>query len=438
MAPDDSPTTEAIEPVGFHTLVRRFRLTVLEGPDAGATFVSQGGRTVIGTHASASFVLHDAAMSGLHCEVLVEEGIALLRDLGSTNGTRVDNVRVLAAQLDGGAVISLGRTRLRFELGQENIKIALSERERFGLLVGRSAAMRALFAVLERAATSDVSVLLLGETGTGKGLAAESLHKASARKDGPLVVVDCASIPPGLVESELFGHEKGAFTGAIKSHAGAFEAADGGTLFLDEVGELPAELQPKLLRAVEGRQVQRIGGDKPRSVDIRLIAATNRNLAAEVNAGRFRPDLYFRLAVLEVSMPSLRDRLDDLPLLVDEIFEQLGARPEQVARLRGAQLLATLRAHGWPGNLRELRNYLELCLAFDEPAPMRSHTDHAPPPIDVTQPIGVARERWLRYMERRYLEEMLRRHGDNVSAAARAAGVNRMHFYRLMIRNGLR
>jgi transcriptional regulator with PAS, ATPase and Fis domain len=438
MEPVDSPTTEALEPAGFHTLVRKFRLTALEGPDHGLEYCSQGARTIIGTHPSAQLVLRDPTLSRLHCEILVDEGRALLRDLGSRNGTLIDGTSVLAAHLGQGSVITLGRTRLRFELWGEHIKIPLSEKERFGLVVGRSAAMRAVFVVLERAALSDVNVLLLGETGTGKGLAAESLHSESQRRDGPLVTVDCAAIPAGLLESELFGHERGAFTSADRKHVGAFEAAHGGTLFLDEIGELSCELQPKLLRAIEAREIYRVGGEKPIQIDIRIVAATNRNLPAEVNAGRFRSDLFYRLAVLEILLPPLRQRFEDLPLVVDEILAGLDAGNQPAAAtLRAPRFLAELRSHSWPGNLRELKNYLECCLALEEPAPLR-HRDASTPTIDPTQPLRVVRDQWIRYVERRYLEELLREHGDNVSAAARAAGLSRIHLHRILSRIGLR
>jgi DNA-binding NtrC family response regulator len=432
-------TTEALEPAGFHTLVRQFRLTVVEGVDAGTVFVSSSDRTVVGTHPSVELVLRDTTLSRFHCEIVVDEGRATVRDLASRNGTLVDGTSVLAAHLSQGAILTLGRTRLRFELGDAHVKIPLSEKERFGRLVGRSAVMRAAFALLERAAQTDSTVLITGETGTGKGAAAESLHRESARRDRPFVAVDCASIPAGLLESELFGHTRGAFTGAHRDHVGAFEAAHGGTLFLDEIGELAPDVQPKLLRAIEDGQIQRVGAEQPISVDVRLVAATNRNLPAEVNQGRFRSDLYYRLAVLELTLPPLRQRLDDLPLLVDELLTTLDAvgQPAEAA-LKSARFLGELRRHSWPGNLRELRNYLECCLVFEEPRPIGHAPDLAAPAIDASLPIKAVRERWLDFVERRYLEDLLARHQDNVSAAARAAGVTRIHLHRLLSRHGLR
>jgi len=434
-------TTEVVRSEGReHALVRRFRLLVVAGPDTGINCTSVGERAVVGTHESADLVLHDRTVSRFHCEITLADGRAVIRDLGSRNGTLVDGVSVVQAHLRSGTTLTLGRTQIRFDLGTDHVKIPLSEREEFGLMVGRSLAMRASFALLERAAQSDATVLLEGETGTGKEAAAESIHRESRRVDGPFVVVDCGAIPPDLLESELFGHERGAFTGAVTAREGAFEAASGGTIFLDEIGELAADLQPKLLRALERREVKRVGGNKYTSVDVRVIAATNRNLRAEVNARKFRSDLYYRLAVLEVRLPPLRERGDDLALLVEHILKQQGvAEGPEASLVRTPAFLADLARHPWPGNVRELRNYVERCLALHEQTPLTpAAAEEGTPTVDVTLPIKVARDSWTRSFERRYLEEILRRHDDNVTAAARAAGIDRIYFYRLLWRHGLR
>jgi DNA-binding NtrC family response regulator len=307
---------------------------------------------------------------------------------------------------------------------------------RFGKLVGRSRAMRAAMARLARAAKSDVTVLLQGETGCGKDAAAESIHLESARRDKPFIVIDCASIPAQLMESELFGHEKGAFTGADRRRIGAFEAANTGTLVLDEIGELPRELQPKLLRVLESREVQRLGTSERVPIDVRVIAATNRNLRTEVNAQRFRPDLFFRIAVLEIALPALREHLEDLPLLVEQMLEGQPDSPGAQA-LRTPKLIAEMQRHQWPGNVRELRNYVEGCVALDSPPRL---TSSAPPTprVDASKPWRLERERCMRELEREYFEQLLIAHGNNVSAAARAAGIDRIHMYRLLWRNGLR
>ncbi|HTE52468.1 MAG TPA: sigma-54 dependent transcriptional regulator, partial [Kofleriaceae bacterium] len=327
--------------------------------------------------------------------------------------------------------------QLRFDVGARDIEIPLSRRDQFGRLRGGSVAMRAVYALLEAAASGTSSVLLQGESGTGKDLAAESIHLESARQAGPFVVVDCGAVPGNLLEAELFGHEAGAFTDAATLRVGAFEAAAGGTLLLDEIGELALDLQPKLLRAIDRREIQRIGSTRRIPVDVRIIAASNRDLKAEVNARRFRSDLYFRLAVLVVTMPPLRERTSDIPALVKAILDALGDLDSPMARsLSGGELLPELLRHAWPGNVRELRNYVEACIVRQESAlaPPPAHE----PAIDTALPLRAVRDRWIRHVERRYLEQLLLLHGNNVTAAARAAGVDRVHLHRLLSRAGLR
>jgi transcriptional regulator with PAS, ATPase and Fis domain len=435
---DDPRTTEALtasQPL--RATVRECRLTRIDEDGDGAPFLFAAERMVIGADPKADLVIADSAMSKFHCEVRIRDGAAVVKDLGSRNGTLVDRVPVIEAPLRDGAVLSLGRTRLRFHIGTRQVEIPLSQRERFGRLIGRSTAMRSAFVVLEAAAASASTVLLQGESGTGKDLAAESIHLESARRDAPFVVVDCSAIPANLLEAELFGFEAGAFTGATSQRIGAFEAASGGTILLDEIGELALDLQPKLLRAIERREIQRIGSAQRIATDVRIIAATNRNLRQEVNARRFRSDLYFRLAVLVVTLPPLRDRAPDLPLLVAGLLDDLRAGDSPIARaLRGGELLPELLRHGWPGNVRELRNYVEACLVRQERAAAPERADE--PAIDVALPLREVRERWLRHVERRYLEQLLVLHGNNVSAAARAAGIDRVHLHRLLARAGLR
>jgi DNA-binding NtrC family response regulator len=439
----DPQGTRALEGAGRarHADVQRFWLVVLSGADAGATHASSGDRVILGTHESAGFVLHDEAVSRFHCEISLVDGRPVLRDLGSKNGTLLDGVAVAIAYPRAGSILTIGRTELRFELHREPARLQLSERDRFGRMVGTGVAMRRAFALLERAAASDATVLLEGETGTGKEVAAESIHLESARRDGPFVVVDCASIPQDLLESELFGHEKGAFTGASSAREGAFEAASGGTIFLDEIGELGIDLQPRLLRALERKQVKRVGSNKYVPVDVRVVAATNRNLRQEVNERRFRSDLYYRLAVIEVRLPPLRERREDLPALLEHILAGLGAPEGAAAALRRPEFVAELARHEWQGNVRELRNYLERCLALREELPLGAavaREDEGAALPDTSQPLKAARERWTRMLEKRYVEALLARSGGNVTAAAREAGVDRMYFYRLLWRYGLK
>jgi transcriptional regulator with PAS, ATPase and Fis domain len=420
-----------------HLLVRECRLTIVGGDHAGKAHEFATERLVIGADPRADFVIDDATMSKFHCELRVVDGVMFIRDLGSRNGTTIDHVPVIEAPLRDGAVLALGRTQLRFEVGSRDVEVALSPRDQFGKLRGGSIAMRTIYPLLEAAATSATTVLLQGESGTGKDLAAESIHLDSTRRDGPFIVVDCGAIPGHLLEAELFGHEAGAFTGATAARAGAFEAAAGGTLLLDEIGELALDLQPKLLRAIDRREIQRLGSHQRIPVDVRLIAATNRDLKAEVNARRFRSDLYFRIAVLVVTMPPLRTRTTDIPVLVEAILDSLGDRESAMARaLAGGEMMPELMRHGWPGNVRELRNYIESCLARQEST--LAAVPSAEPTIDTSVPLRTVRDRWLRYVERRYLEELLAAHGGNVSAAARAAGVDRVHMHRLLVKAGLR
>ena len=306
-------------------------------------------------------------------------------------------------------------------------------------------AMQPVVAMVERIADSDVGVLLRGESGVGKEVIARELHRRSPRRTKPFVKVNCAALPSELLESELFGHERGAFTGAVSSRQGVFEAANGGTVFLDEIGELSIELQPKLLRVLERREVRRVGTNNHVPVNVRLIAATNRSLREQVSAQKFRSDLFYRLAVVEVKLPPLRERLPDLPALVEHIVRNFGTVDETALEtVRSPAFLGALAEHSWPGNIRELRNYLERCVALHDFAPPRS-TGSGPVPIpgpesavNIGQPLREAREAWVSTFERRYLEELLRQHENRVSAAARAAGVDRIYFYRLLWKHGLR
>jgi len=421
--------------------VGRFALTVVEGPQVGQTWQSTHDRCVIGSNLLNDLVIEESTVSRYHCEIVMGADGARIVDLKSKNGTVVDGMRVVEAYLRSGSLVRLGRSVVRFAFLTERNQLELSDRTHFGTLVGSSAPMRAAFAALERAARTDTTVLFEGETGTGKGQAAEALHAAGARAQGPFLVVDCAAIAPTLLEAELFGHEKGAFTGAEAKRIGAFEEADGGTVFLDEIGELSADLQPKLLRVLENRAVRRVGSNTFKPVNVRVIAATNRDLRAEVNAGRFRSDLYYRLAVVKIRLPSLRERREDLPAIAHIILSRLLPDPSRVDGFFTPAFLADIEAHSWPGNVRELRNYLERCLVFGDAMPPPEAGEEragAPRAIDVSSPFPEARDRALAEFEREYVTAILQQTGGDVAAAARAAGVSRVYLYRLMKRHALR
>jgi len=424
------PRTEAVHPLTIERALREaFRVMVVDGPDHGKTLLSAGATMTLGSDPRCDLVLGCSATSRFHCEIELGADGAMIRDLGSTNGTRVDGVRIVTAYLRRGAEVELGRNRLRFELAAEPIGVEVYSGERFGRLVGRSPITRASLARMVRAAGCDATVLLSGETGTGKDSAAEAIHGASARATRPFVVLDCASVPAGLAESELFGHRAGAFTGAQRDHAGVFE---GGTVFLDEIGEMPLALQPRLLRVLERNEVVRVGETRPRAVDVRIVAATHRDLRRDVNSGRFRADLYFRIAVMTVHLPPLRERLEDLPLLVDAVLDELDLDDAARDRARAKVNVAALARMEWPGNVRELRNHLERVVVLDDG---KVAVDQELP--DATLPYTLAREAWQSWFERHYLTDLLRRHDGNISAAAKVAGMHRSHLYRLLQRAGL-
>jgi transcriptional regulator with GAF, ATPase, and Fis domain len=415
---------------------RRFRLQVIDGPDKGRE-LEFDERARIGARSVADLVLQDPLVSGLHCEVLGGEQ-ARVRDLGSKNGTFLGRYRVWEAQVPSGETLSVGNTRIRVQAVEGTVDVPLLAEDHFHGIVGRSSGMRALTAQLARLAASDTTVLIQGETGTGKERVAEALHVAGTRVHKPLVIVDCGSLPPNLIEAELFGHERGAFTGAIDRKPGAFERANHGTLFLDEIGELPLDLQPKLLRALESRKVRRVGGSELLPVDVRVMAATHRDLALEVGRGRFREDLYYRLAVVTVSVPPLRERLDDVPLLAVHLLKEMGVDP---ASHLTAESVQALMAHDWPGNVRELRNTLERAVALLQPVALSGTAVSEREPdrkLDLQEPLKTGKARVTESYERAYVTALLAECRGNVSEVARRAGMDRMSIHRIIQRLKLR
>ncbi len=416
---------------------------ILSGTHKGLT-KAMGGRMRIGKAQDNDLVLTDDTVSRHHCELIRSpEGIHI-RDLDSTNGTRVDGTRIREATVQPGSVVKVGEVEISLRPAASKIEVLPSDKPNFGTAIGQSLSMRTIFGVLERIAPTDATVLLEGETGTGKDVLARSIWQASHRAPKPFMVVDCGAVSYSLIESELFGHERGAFTGAVSSRQGAFELADGGTVFLDEIGELPLDVQPKLLRVLETREFRRVGGNKTMHTNVRVIAATKRDLLREVQAGKFREDLYFRLAVVPVTVPPLRGRREDIPLLVTTILKASGATEMTVA----PETLQALAAHDWPGNVRELRNVLERAVYMAQAVGGRELSVVAlpgsAPPTDTAfafEPGKSYRDTRARYdgeFEKRYVKWLLGRHSGNVSAAAREAKMDRKHLHDMAKKHGLR
>jgi transcriptional regulator with GAF, ATPase, and Fis domain len=420
-----------------------------EGGREPRVFVHEGHVCRIGTHSSNDLVLNDPSVSRFHCKLTCEGKGWRLQDSGSLNGTELDGVRVRDADLHGEGTIALGDCILLARPLEPATEEPVPDIPSFGALTGTGVAMRKLFAYLEKVAASDINVLIEGESGTGKEVVASEIFQRGPRADKSFVIVDCGAISPNLVESELFGHVRGAFTGADRDRIGAFEAADGGTVFLDEIGELPLELQPKLLRALEARAIRRVGETRARKVDVRVIAATNRDLEREVNKGRFREDLYFRLAVMTVHVPPLRERIDDLPALVRSFLASLNVSSEDQRDIFSPAVLAELATHDWPGNVRELRNYVERSVVLREALPASRREPAATPPSQppgpgtpeataAIVPFKLAKDAVVDAFERSYLASLLEASGGNISKAARTAGMDRMYLHRLVQKHGLK
>lgn len=415
-------------------------VVTLTGPDGVTRSAPLSLRPVrIGTAEQSDLQATDASVSRAHCELRITPMGVVVRDLGSKNGVSISGVRVLEAVVAPGASVVLGRSTAVVTL--EGIdRIALSPMAHFGEALGSAPAMRALFEVLRRAASAAVPVLLLGESGTGKEVLARAVHDASPRASKPFVVVDCGAMAGSLIEAELFGAVKGAYTGADRDRLGLLEAAHGGTIFFDEIGELSLELQVKLLRALESRQVRPVGATTYRPVDARVVAATHRDLGARVATGAFREDLYFRLAVVTAQVPPLRERKEDIPLLVEHLLSRL--TPQKTLADLPANALALLERHDWPGNVRELWNTVTRMTLFPQlgaKAIESRQTARLARALESVAhlPLREAREVIVGEFEVAYLVHKLREHSDNVSAAARAMGVSRQFLYRLMHRHGL-
>ncbi|MBX3157413.1 MAG: sigma 54-interacting transcriptional regulator [Deltaproteobacteria bacterium] len=427
--------------------LRRCKLVVIKGAQRGTEFVIAGDVFRVGKAPDANdLVLGDETVSRVHFEIMRDAKGYLVRDLKSTNGTFLDGAEVKEAYLRAGSVIAAGSCELKFTPFEERIEILPSEKEQLGEMVGKSPAMREIFGLVEKIAPTDATVLIEGETGTGKDMIARTLHLLSPRGEAPFIVVDCGAVAGTLIESELFGHEKGAFTGAVAARQGAFELASGGTVFLDELGELSLDLQPKLLRVLEQRELRRVGGTKTIKVDLRVIAATRKDLRSEVEKGKFREDLYFRLNVVPITAPPLRERREDIPLLIDHMLTKLA--PSNGTSALSETTRAALMAHDWPGNVRELRNVIERALALgadpgmlvaplgdggnNRGAQLRDGIEFEP---------GVSfrdtKEKWTELFERRYLTWLIKRADGNISKAARDADMDRKYLHKLLRKYGI-
>jgi DNA-binding NtrC family response regulator len=426
-------------------LAAAFRLTVIRGPNAGDVHVVDGGAAIpalIGTSAACVVQLRDPEVSRRHASAEVHDGRLRLKDLGSVNGTYVNGIRVVEALLAGGEDVELGSSAIRVEVFAEPKAHAISTETGFGGVVGASLAMRRLYPFCHRLAQSDVPLVIEGETGTGKEVLAEAIHALSPRgQKGPFAVFDCAAAPPTLIESALFGYEKGAFTGAAFARPGVFEEADGGTLLIDEIGDLDTGLQSRLLRAIQKSETRRLGGSKWIRVNVRVIAATRRDLDKEVQEGRFRDDLFFRLAVARIVLPPLRDRKEDIETLARHFWGLSGGAPQSFP----AHVLARFASHPWPGNVRELQNTVARLVALGELAESSSlflqQLAHVAPGsgpapeadagggdfirgvVGQSLTLAEAREQVVREFERQYVAHLLEQHGGDPSKAAAASGI---------------
>jgi DNA-binding NtrC family response regulator len=415
--------------------VRALRAEVIEGPDTGRSVAAE--TIAIGSAEGNDLRLTDRTVSRYHAELATDLQGVRVRDLDSTNGTFAYGVRVGVAHVPPRTILEVGQTQIRLT-EDEPRELALHGAESLAGLRGRSAVMRRLMERVAQVAKSNAGVLVTGESGTGKELVARALHDLGPRAGARFVTVDCGALAPTLVASELFGHERGAFTGADERRIGAFELAHGGTLFLDEVGELPAALQASLLGVLERKRFRRLGGKDDIEVDVRVVSATHRDLRSDVNVDRFRLDLYYRLAVVTITVPPLRDRIDDIPMLAEHFAQQVGWESTSLLSTRTIEMLA---AHRWPGNVRELRNWVEAAIAMGEAPEL-----HAARPKPSSDPIGAlldhaykdARGALLGEFEPRYLKRLLERAGGNVSEAARLAKMDRSHLNDLLRRHGLR
>ncbi|MBU4484620.1 sigma 54-interacting transcriptional regulator [bacterium] len=434
--------------------LRKCQLVVVDGPNKNQKITLTKNVTKMGKLEGNDLPLTDKTVSRNHAQIEYTSDSFLLRDMESTNGTFLNGSKIKEAYLLPGDQIKIGATSIEFVAFDEKIKIEPSTNDHFGKMYGRCKKMRQIFGILEKISPTFATVIIEGETGTGKDLVAQAIHEHSQRKNKPFVVFDCSAVAPNLIESELFGHEKGSFTGAHKSRRGAFEAGSGGTIFLDEIGELTPELQPKLLRALEQREVKRVGSNSSFKIDVRVICASNRFLRREVDEGRFREDLYYRLSVVKISLPPLRERVEDIPIISEQLLQKgtynlLPTGKFKITKVDDSAVKA-LQRYSWPGNVRELANVIERVASFAEGDTItKSHLDfvfqemeHGEDKtermsVDTDIPFKEAKQQIVEVFEKEYLEELLKRNNHNISAAAREAKIDRKHIRNLLKKYGI-
>lgn len=463
--------------------LHKISLEVLTGTDTSTKETFEKPIIRIGADPLCDLVMVDRTVSSRHAEIRRRGDVFELIDLDSTNGTFVGGERTKTVEIDSGTIFQVGRSQILFTVTTEQISVPVTARTRYGNIIGQSKALREIFSILDRVAPSELSVVIEGETGAGKELIAAALHENSSRASKPFVVFDCSAFPATLLESEIFGHEKGAFSGASQRHRGVFERADGGTIFFDELGEMDVEFQSKFLRVLESGEVRRVGGESVFKVDVRVVAATNRNLEELVEEKKFRQDLFYRLAKVRFILPPLRDRPEDIPLLAEHFLNQLAG--EETARpLMTEDALRTLQAYRWPGNIRQLRNVIEKAVAMcsggaitaeylrgefnmgstassmsspSSVAPTFAATSPAPTMVTATHTKGLmvsvetaiaddvgeaipfkdAKDALVEQFEKAYLERLLIRNRQNISKTAREAQIDRRHLYRLLKKHDL-
>ncbi len=484
------------KPTTIH--LRKCRIVTLEVTDR-REWTFEHGLISIGSSDDNNLMIQGESIAAHHAQIIQEDDAYVIRDLGSSTGTYVNQVRIKEAYLNPGCQMRFGSEEFIFQPLDEDVAVVPSNEEKFGDIIGGNVKMREIYGILEKIAPTNATVVIEGETGTGKEVVAHTLHKMSLRAKKPFVVFDCGSVPESLIESELFGHEKGSFTGAIMTRQGLFELAQGGTIFLDELGELDLDLQPKLLRVLENREVRRVGAAKAIPVDVRVVAATNRKLEEEVKNNHFREDLFYRLSVVRIFLPPLRERIDDLPLLVKHFLKNKSFNRDVNSNLKlrsiSREALKAMQNYDWPGNVRQLLNVVERacslangdcielcdlpeavakCAEIDTPSVVEPSTTNnatsssapvaansvassAPAPSpesdkgssESAKPDGMAfatftdktfkdaKEAWLASFEGDYLRAVLERNNYNISQASRESDIDRKYFRKLMKKYGI-